>query len=375
MGKRLGCLALALMLALTGCHSILEREKRSVEPHAEQYVEDATALRAGNYQELVNAILYLVSQAEDGGTIRLYDYQGEVSRDVPAACLEVTRDDPLGAYAVDYMTNGYSHIMTYYEVTVQIKYRRTAEQIRSVVSATGTSAIREEIKKALAGFKPDVALLIGYFAEQRPDIEALVASAYYDTPSAAFGMPKAAVNLYPESGGTRRIVEIQLTYPSPVETLQDLQERTTNAARDILARISARDEAERALELYETLIKNARYDTLGASQEKTGDTEYSGNNAYGALVQKSALPAGYALAYQLLCDEAGIECMVVRGTVHGRTHFWNIVRVGGVYYHVDASMGALQNSSWFAFRKDADFEKSYAWDRDAYPRCDGKNGA
>ena len=46
------------------------------------------------------------------------------------ACLEVAKDDPLGAYAVDFIKNDYTTILTTYEATITVSYRRTLEQIR-----------------------------------------------------------------------------------------------------------------------------------------------------------------------------------------------------------------------------------------------------
>lgn len=74
--------------------------------------------------------------------------------DLTAACLEVSHEDPLGAYAVDYIKHEFSRILTYYQATITIGYRRTLEQIRSVVPVTGSSAIRSEVQGALAQFQP-----------------------------------------------------------------------------------------------------------------------------------------------------------------------------------------------------------------------------
>ena len=60
--------------------------------------------------------------------------------------------------------------------------------------------------------------------------------------------------------------------------------------------------------------------------------------AYGALVEGSASPAeGYAKAFKLLCNRAGIACEIIGGIVNGEAHMWNYVQIGGSYYLVDAT--------------------------------------
>ena len=48
--------------------------------------------------------------------------------------------------------------------------------------------------------------------------------------------------------------------------------------------------------------------------------------------------AGYAKAMQYLCDQAGIESMVVTGAnKDGATHAWNVVNVDGAWYNLDTT--------------------------------------
>ncbi len=123
---------------------MLNRKYVSMEPH-DQFSYAGTGssvLRAETYQGLVNAIVYLVSQGSEQGVIRLYNYTRDVEADLSSACLEVAKEDPLGAYAVDYIKYDFSRIVSYYEADVHITYRRTAEQIKNVLSVTGSSAIK-----------------------------------------------------------------------------------------------------------------------------------------------------------------------------------------------------------------------------------------
>ena len=109
MRKRVWALAAALlMLPLTGCGSLLNRDYSVTEPHSSSYYEseDRSVLRAESYQDLVNALLVLISGGAKEGTIWLYPDDSGLPAPQAAerACLEVQKETPLGAYAVEYLT-------------------------------------------------------------------------------------------------------------------------------------------------------------------------------------------------------------------------------------------------------------------------------
>ena len=160
---RRALLALALCCALTGCSALLERPYAVVESHTEQPAAgDGSSVQVGTYSELVNAVLFFVSQGTEVGELQLVEYTGDVEEDLNRACLEVATEDPLGAYAVDFIKNQYTRVLTTYEATITISYRRTREQINSLVNVTGTSAIRNEVAEALAYKRINGDLRVGY---------------------------------------------------------------------------------------------------------------------------------------------------------------------------------------------------------------------
>lgn len=77
-----------------------------------------------------------------------------------------------------------------------------------------------------------------------------------------------------------------------------------------------------ALSLHDYLIANASYDE---SEEK--------NSGYDILVNRSAMCAGYAAAYQDLLQRAGVDCLQVSS--EKMEHAWNLVCIDGSWYHVD----------------------------------------
>lgn len=87
---------------------------------------------------------------------------------------------------------------------------------------------------------------------------------------------------------------------------------------------------EKAKILHDYLVLNCAYDY---DYIRTGTADSESYTAYGALVLKKAVCAGYSKAYQLMCESAGLACKKVRSA----THAWNLVQIGGKWYHVDCT--------------------------------------
>ena len=219
MKLRILPLFLAVLL-LSGCKPMLERSDAVSTPHIQfsDESENADILRAETYQGLLSALLHLVSQGSPQGVIRLYQYvslTGAAATDVDRACLEVTQEDPLGAYAVNYIRYDVEQTSSYYEVTVDLAYTRTREQINSVISVTGASAIMGELSDLLAETPEEVVFRISYFTENdsAETLRREVLDAYQAARETA-DLPYLAqveVNLYPAEG-PQRTAELLLTW-------------------------------------------------------------------------------------------------------------------------------------------------------------------
>lgn len=331
MKKRVLALAVAGCLVLSSCKAMLARSYSTVTPHADRptTAEDPSVLRVENYRELVSAVLYLVSEGEEEGVIQLHNYDGEEESDLTAACLEVATQDPLGAYAVDYIKHELSRVVSYYEATLAIRYRRSEEQRKSIVSVNGDQAIREALLAALEDISTEAVLRVPYFFGGEDAIKNLLREAYYAHPALALELPEAQVNLYPDSG-RERIVEIELTYSEEAETLREKREELAHRVVDLLSegeRPAGEEGAQLALE------------KLWDGGEAVYDPE-GGSTACAALVEGRADSEGMALGFALLCQELGLNCSVRAGELDGEEHFWNEVELSsGKTLCIDPSRG------------------------------------
>ena len=85
-------------------------------------------------------------------------------------------------------------------------------------------------------------------------------------------------------------------------------------------------DAEKALLIHDRLAVNCRYD-YGFND--------AGYTMYGALARGLAVCDGYSDAYAYLLRKVGIESLHCISTA--MNHAWNLVKIDGVYYHVDVT--------------------------------------
>lgn len=353
-GLRLLGWALALSL-LAGCSALLEREYSSVTPHstAPATEGDPSTLRAESYQELVNALVYLVSTGAEEGTVRLYVDSDRVESDLEAACLEVVQEDPLGAYAVEFIKYSLSRVVTYSQADVSITYRRTREQVDSIVQATGITAIRGELESALTAFAPECVLRISYFDGDEEFIRALAQQAYRDAPADIPVMPELEVFIYPDSG-RQRIVEILLRYPLEPAQLERRKGELALALDALRWELEGRSGDTPALEAAQRLLEEGTFDPQG------------GSTAWDWLHTGQANSEGLSLAMAALCQRLELPCLSAQGELEGEYHCWNLIQTGEGWRHLDLSR---LEDPLALYSDSALSELGYLWDAGALPAC------
>lgn len=89
----------------------------------------------------------------------------------------------------------------------------------------------------------------------------------------------------------------------------------------------------------ETLFECVKYihdSIVNGSEYTLSGGEYI-RDADGALVNGEALCEGYAKAFAYICQSIGIEAICVSGKVDNDPHMWNLVKLGGSWYHMDVT--------------------------------------
>ena len=178
MRKKFIPLTLALCLTLAGCGNIvLERSYSVSAPHSEVYWENENAdtLRADSYQDLVNALLLLLGEHSEEGTVRIYGNDEAAASMAEQACREVQEETALGAYLLEYISYTDAREHGYYEMRVRLGYRGTAEEQAAIITATSTEALPDLLRlTAEEGTVKRVAVRFGYFTTDRDGLREMV---------------------------------------------------------------------------------------------------------------------------------------------------------------------------------------------------------
>ena len=363
-GRRIGAALCALSLLFANGCSVLRGTYSSITPHIEaasgQNYGGVSEAQASDYNELRNAILRIVESGATSGTVTITRYTGDIQSDVLTACREVQATEPLGAYAVEYMSYECVNVLTHYEATIEVTYRKTPEQIAQIVDVTGTREFSELLSSAINLHQESLVAHIRYYYGEQYNAEELARTLLTANPASFVAQPVISVGLYPEGDVTQwsRIIDIQLDWGFTREELWHRQEEFVAVCADIVAGL---DQEAGGLEKVHGII--AWMDQLSFLDK---EEESSSNTPYSALVEKVSASRGAAGALAALCDVIGVERRIVTGTLDGETHYWNMLRLGRDWYHVDLT-GAAE------LLTDEQISDGYEWNITSYPVCRGES--
>ena len=134
---------------------------------------------------------------------------------------------------------------------------------------------------------------------------------------------------YQESGNAEMIPE----YMFEKSKIQDHQKAMKSRVEKLARPAMKMSETEKLLYIHDFICENVYYDKLKKS--------YS-HEIIGPLGQGVGVCEGIAKAVKILCDALGIWCIVAISEANPEKgikyrHAWNVVKVGGKYYHFDAT--------------------------------------
>lgn len=361
--RRIICLLLlaAILLAAPGCSPIIDGEYYVVTDHKDENglgSADSDVIEVKTYQGIKTAILTFIKEGREQGVIKVSGYDGDVSEAISKASLEIITGTAIGAYAVEYITHSYSRIVSYYEANVFINYRRPQEQVKNVMYLNYVSAVQGALGTALNTHRDYLVISISSELVTPEYIKNYILEYYRENPQSVIAPPEAEITVY-EGEQLPKILEIELSYPYTAEQSAEMRKALGLRAQKLLEGAQAPSDEYTALNICSALISVVEYSPEGPG------------SAYGTIMEGVGNSEGFAMAYKLLCSMLGVKCMVVEGELNGEKHYWNIIGLGGYYYHVDPSV-CRQNGIESAFlRSDYYMERSYTWDVSAYKVCDG----
>jgi hypothetical protein len=253
-------LLFAAVLSLSGCINWMDGSYVSVTPYREPSAqEDQTMLSAATYMQLRDVLVDMVENGRESCLISVSN-MGEhlITPYMNQAITHATRENPIGAYAVDQITYELGTTSGHSALAVSISYNHNRAEIRGIKECDSMEAVNKQISMALNNCEAGVVLLInGYrdtdFTQQVQD--------YADNyPEFVMELPQTTVNMYPEKGSVR-LVELKFTYQTSRESLRDMQNRVKPLFDS--ARLYVSGEAsvrEKYAQLYAFLMERATYE-------------------------------------------------------------------------------------------------------------------
>lgn len=181
-------------------------------------------------------------------------------------------------------------------------------------------------------YQSDIAVAREALSVDRPDIFWM--PAHFSTAKTTDG--KAAIRFSRDADTGEDSEDSPAYLISRAEKLS-AAEKLNDAVAKIVSQITATEPYEIELQLHDILCQHITY-----SANKADPMVYT---AYGALVDGQALCEGYSRAMQLLLRHFGISSTLVTGTARGEGHMWNLVNLGGEWYHLDVTWDDLSSVS------------------------------
>ncbi len=317
--------------------------------------ETGQNISVSGYDALYDAL----RQAVEAGTsqmtisVALYDREA-VAPDTARAISRIRSENPIAAYAVEDVQWELGSIGGEQVLVIQISYAYDLPQIRRIKTVDNNRQAMDAIAAVLGSFESGIVLRIRNYVDT--DFLQVVADYAAENPHVVMEMPTVSCSMYPEAGSDR-VVELRFTYLSSREILRTMQEQVrtvVDAAVDLVS--FTVQPGGKYSQMYSLLMERV----------ETYTTEASLTPAYSLLLYGEGDSKAFATVYAAMCRQAGLECLTVVGTYNSELRYWNIIRIDGVYYHVDL----LRSKEEGQFREMTDEEmEGYVWYYPAYPDC------
>lgn len=130
--------------------------------------------------------------------------------------------------------------------------------------------------------------------------------------------------------------------------------------------------------LYLWVITHMEYDW--AHQNPLVPVSRDSFTPYGGLVKGKGVCLGFSAVFQLLMDMAGVECITIVGAAYNseEDHAWNMVRLDGKWYCVDATWdwtyyNELGFMVYFNVTSDVMASTDHQWDYNSVPEATAAN--
>lgn len=359
--KRIALVLAAVCLLLSGCVSWMEGNYVSITPYMSPDDSDGQDIHwISNKEQLFDAVRDMVNSGDTDDLFFVRDYgESALNTDKWVVRYNIMNNDPVGAYSVQDIqfelgVNGGRSTLA-----VNIEYSRQKSEILRMKTLTQMEDVKNALAAALSGMETELVFYMeGY---QNTDFAQMVENYARENPNEVIEIPRVGVSLYPDAGANR-VVELSFSYQTDRDSLRIMQSHVQQIFESAKLYVSGVEEDEVVLSrLYVFLTGGIDVNRILGQNRDSSITP-----AYSLLRYGIGDSKAFATVYAAMCRQVGLECITVSGTRNGDAWFWNIVKDGERYAHVDLLRCAA--AGYFQLRSDAQMD-GYVWDYLAYPAC------
>ncbi len=343
-------------LFLCGCSTSFENEYLSVTDY------DATAYTApapeiisiSSYAELNSVLNGMIENRQETADFQFNSYEGNVSDDLAEACFQVKSNTAIGSYMIDYISYDINRIVSYYNATVYVNYMHSLEELSSI-DTISTNLIDESVIEAVSEKQKNLTLEVYTSVIDGAVMDGKVKSAVLNAPAKIPVVPDVTVEFFADSN-LNHIFDITFNYAYEDEIIDQMSSELTEKIRVLASEIPSDNQYNTAISTIRKILEICEYDSTAPK-----------GSAYDSLVGLYGDSRAIAMGYSALCEAKGIESIVVSGFFNDNEHYWNLVKVNDLWYHIDITEISNRAPSDITLNNDEEMFKNYRWDTVMYP--------
>ncbi len=313
---------------------------------------NATARTVSTKAELASALYECVSVIE------------VKAQDVDAMLADVLCTYPL----LGYIFRGYEGAISGDTIRMTMDYRH--DEMLPILSADSVEALEEVVTQAAIACSKEVHIMLPT-SMRETDFGSVFDHIFSNSVLARTMLKSFNWEIWNNSYTDVLYMSLTIQYSVDQDKLIRYKQRAEEEALSLARSLyyEGADKAVLALLAHDALVNRCVYGDIGYSHAEN-------HSAYGALCNRIAVCEGYAEAYQLLMDIAGIDCIYVSGDTN-EPHAWNLLRMDDGYYHVDATWDDPVSADRqqyllhdYFLVSDAQIAETHTWERTVYPAAD-----
>ena len=243
--------------------------------------------------------------------------------------------------------------------------------------ANSPKEFKDIIIYALANFKNEISIEIPSFNTKDYNLT-VINDIFLENPLLDYGYNGASGSIYTNNLSKSATMVINFHYEYSKEYMEKMKKASEDKSEEIISKIIKIEmtEREKELAIHNYIVNNSKYDLRLFSGNMPNESYLD----YGVLINGVGVCDSYAKAMYRLLNTAGIECIYVAGDADDGNeiipHAWNIVKIEGKLYHLDATWDdpiASDGRDILSFDyfnvSDNIISKDHIWDREKYPKC------